>query len=636
MPADRIIQSNDSWALWSKLEPFVFRWNADVVGLARTNLQIENIHSEGRWRAPSLEVDQLRAALFGKSLDASGRLNVATRQLAGSVNLDFDTHRVGPMLTEKAQRWLDRLQSDIPPHVFASASLTLPAWTNRQPDWRGEVSPTISLSGSFDVGSASFKTVPLLSAQSHFTFSNLLWNLPDLVVQRPEGRVDLQITHNSGNERSSIAVLGRVMARDIGPLVGQKARDVLNLFDSNEPAFADCVVCGPWSEGDKQSVVGDVTLTNFTFRGERFDELKASLLYTNRYLAVPKADLRRESGRLTSSGVGYDFDSLKLSITNALNTIDPLTVAKVISPKFAARLSPYKFGQVPKISAHGVLGTGDPLEPDLHFDIQGEQFNWWKFNLPQISGSVHWTQDALVLTNIAGLFYNGQANGHARFDLGATDGSPFSFLARTANADLRLLMHDLTPKTNHLEGLISGELNVVAANTANWQSWQGLGNVSLRNGLIWEIPMFGILSPVLNSFWPGLGNSRADQGAASFAITNSIITTKDLEIRSQLMRLHYDGTIDFSGQVNARAEAELLRDAWLLGPFISAALSPFTKLFEFRVTGTLNHPKKEPLFIPKVFMMPFHPFRSLKEIFSDQDTPRSPLAPDPLPPRTQP
>jgi hypothetical protein len=45
---------------------------------------------------------------------------------------------------------------------------------------------------------------------------------------------------------------------------------------------------------------------------------------------------------------------------------------------------------------------------------------------------------------------------------------------------------------------------------------------------------------------------------------------------------------------------------------------PVTKLFEYKVTGTLSDPHPEPLYLlPKIVLMPFHPFRTLKDLFTE-------------------
>ena len=72
----------------------------------------------------------------------------------------------------------------------------------------------------------------------------------------------------------------------------------------------------------------------------------------------------------------------------------------------------------------------------------------------------------------------------------------------------------------------------------------------------------------------------------------------------------------------ARVEAELLRDVWLVGPLVSTVLWPVTKMFEYKVSGTLSQPKLEPVYlIPKLMLMPFHPLRTLKSLLpQDSET----------------
>ncbi|HTQ49165.1 MAG TPA: hypothetical protein VMJ12_00545, partial [Candidatus Acidoferrales bacterium] len=147
------------------------------------------------------------------------------------------------------------------------------------------------------------------------------------------------------------------------------------------------------------------------------------------------------------------------------------------------------------------------------------------------------------------------------------------------------------------------------------RTWDGFGHANLGDGLLWDIPIFGVLSPVLNTVSPGLGNSRATEASARFVSTNGVMRSDSLEIRSTMMRLQYSGTVDMQENVNARITAQLLRDTWVVGPLVSTALWPVSKLFEYHVTGTLKNPKSEPVYVPKLLLMPLHPFRSLEELF---------------------
>ena len=99
-------------------------------------------------------------------------------------------------------------------------------------------------------------------------------------------------------------------------------------------------------------------------------------------------------------------------------------------------------------------------------------------------------------------------------------------------------------------------------------------------------------------------------------LTNSVIYTKNLEILSPPARLHYDGTVDFAGGVNANVEAEMFRDTFLVGPLLSFLTAPMTKVFEYHVTGSLGNPKSEPRFIPKFLMLPLRPFQTIREFLT--------------------
>jgi hypothetical protein len=104
-------------------------------------------------------------------------------------------------------------------------------------------------------------------------------------------------------------------------------------------------------------------------------------------------------------------------------------------------------------------------------------------------------------------------------------------------------------------------------------------------------------------------------------ITNSVLRFDEVEMRAPLLRLQFRGTVDFAGNVDAIAEAEPLRDTPLFGGFVRLALKPMTKLFEYKVTGTLANPKKEPLYLPtRMLFLPFHPIQTLDEIFNAPGT----------------
>ena len=227
----------------------------------------------------------------------------------------------------------------------------------------------------------------------------------------------------------------------------------------------------------------------------------------------------------------------------------------------------------------------------------------------------------LVLTNISAKFYEGDGQGWACFDFRPTHpGSDYQFDLTVTNANLHLLAVDVISPTNHLEGRLSGRLVVTSASSESVQSWRGYGHAHLRDGLIWDIPVFGIISPVLNKVSPGLGNNRATEATADYTITNGVIATDSLVIRSAMSRLEYRGTADFDQHVDARVTLEMLRNTPVVGVVISSLLRPVSKAFEYRVTGSLDNPKTTPVFVPEILLLPLHPFRTMEELLTPAGT----------------
>jgi hypothetical protein len=259
----------------------------------------------------------------------------------------------------------------------------------------------------------------------------------------------------------------------------------------------------------------------------------------------------------------------------------------------------------------------DSRKADLYFEVQGTDFSFWRFHLPTLSGDIHWKGFDLTLSNVHAAFYNGAADWSGRFKIDARKGSnaaEFSFRGITTNTSLQPLVRDLFATTNRLEGILNGELVITSANTTNIDSWNGFGHAELKDGYLWSIPIFGVFSPAMEAVSPGLGHSPVSSGNGNFTITNSVIHTRDFQVRATAFRLDYKGNVDLNGKLDARVDAEILRDTWIVGKLFSTALWPVSKIFEARVTGTLTEPKTKFRYVPKVLFAPFKIFGLIGEV----------------------
>ena len=606
-----------SWAWWTNLQPYALDWECRLSQVQSEKIAAAKVLCAGAWRAPQLAVTNLHAELYGGALDARAHLDVATPAAGFELVSDFDVQKISPLLTEKARLWLAKLSWNQPPKLTGSGSAVLPAWTNAQPDWRETVVPTLRLDGKFQVGAGAYRGVPADSARSHFSYSNMVWRLPDLIVERPEGRLELSYQEDERTKDYHWRIRGTFDPNALTPLLSTNELRGLDHFTFTTPPVLDGELWGRFFDYDRIGFRSRIALTNFTFRGESASSLESSVRYTNQFLEFIDPRVLRGQQVVSAAGVGVDFVAQRAYITNGFSDTDPQSVARAIGPKVGRAIEPYRFTQPPVARVNGFAPLKGSSDADLRFDVDGGPFEWWKFKLPRISGHVHWLGEHLVLTNVQAAFYDGSAAGAAAFDFTSEKpGTDFQFTADVTNANLQRLMADLSTRTNHLEGRLSGHLAITDANSTDWRTVNGRGRVQLRDGLIWEIPIFGVLSPALDSVLPGLGSSRVSEGSARFAITNGVIYSDTLEMRSLTMRLQYVGTVDLQEHVDARVTAELLRDTWVVGRVVSLALWPVSKIFEYKITGTLDQPKSDPVYlVPKILLMPLHPIRTLEGLF---------------------
>lgn len=623
-PASDIPPVDAALVWWTNLQPYQLEWNVAVTDFKSEKLAVDRVSAAGRWETPGLTVTNLHAELHGGKLEADAALDVLTREVTFHVATDFDGQKIAPLLTPGAQRWLARFSWLEAPRVRGSGALVLPAWTNREPDWRAELQPSLRLAGEFAVTNGTYLGVAADWARSHFSYSDMTWHLPDLEAGRPEGQLQLEHRANDRTKDFYFRVHSTLNPRIVRPLLNERQQRGLDFVTFSEPPVIDAEIWGRWRAYELIGARGQVALTNFAFREQHADAVVTQVRYTNLVLEFIEPRFWRGTQAMSAAGIRADFNTHRIHFTNGFSTAEPLVVARAIGPKVGRTIEPYRFTHPPVARVNGYAPLKGSTDADLRFDLAGGEFAWWLFQLPNIAGEVHWQGQTLALRNVQAGFYWGSAAGQADFDFSRdTPGTDFGFAASFTNVNLPMLMADLLVRTNHLEGWVNGQLVITNANSAITNSWQGYGQVRLRDGLIWEIPIFGVLSRPLDSLIPGLGNSRFTDGSARFSITNGVIFSDDLEMRAPAMRLQYQGAVGFDGQVNARVEAELFRDTWLIGRLVSLVLWPVTKLIEYKITGPLSNPKSEPLYMPaKLLFIPLHPFQTLEGIFTS-DPPKT-------------
>lgn len=629
LPPYQMLQfTNDAVSWWSRLDLVAAEVNAQLADVHSDRFDAKSMTLKSSWKPPLLRVQELDVAVFGGNLRGSANLDTSTRDLTAEMKSTVDPHLATNLLTTNTLRYLSQFQWEHPPSASMNVRMVLPTWTNqagwKNARWAEEVLPTLGLAGSFSVGPISFSGASVNAAISDFSYSNSTWQLPNLLVTRPEGRAHIAHISNERTGEFRFSLDSRIDLRFIRPVLDRSVQRIVDDFVFNLPPEVRGEIGGNWSKPKAISARLNLAVTNMSFRTEPIVACRTGITLSNLVLSCINPVVERKEGTGRAEAVVVDIPKMLLYITNASGRLDPAAITKVIHPSVEETMRPYKFVNAPDARAWGKVDLVNELGSDLWFELAGGPFEWQKWRFQQITGVVHWGGPFLTISNLIGSMHGGLLEGSLYMDFNVKTGAVFAFRTLVHDINLNSLIADMGNPTNKLEGTVGGLLVVTNANTESYNTWFGYGNMTLREGLIWEVPVFGLFSPVLNAIRPGAGNNRAREASATFGLTNGVFHSSDLRIHASGMRLNYDGTVDFDTRINGRVEAELFRDTPGIGSVVSRVLWPVTKVFEYKVTGTFGRPRADPVFIPRILMMPFHPLRTLREL-------TQPDAEEPLP-----
>ncbi|MCX8108947.1 MAG: AsmA-like C-terminal region-containing protein, partial [Verrucomicrobiae bacterium] len=581
-----------------------------------SRLRIKNAGLEATFFNDTLRVERLEADLAGRSVVLGpAMLDITNLRFTGRLLSNADPHSVKPLLNAKAAAWLDRFQWRDPPEVEAWVDGPFPPGINLTTNRWSDVLAGWHVEAAIRGREAAYLDVPIASASLKLSLSNSVLRITDFLIMRPEGAAHLQYELEIPTRKFKWEVNGSLNLREISPALGAGVPSVLSAFEFRRPPRVTGTIIGSWLLPRPLACALTINATDLVFRGEPVEKLDAFVSSSNNVVTASNVVIKIGNEWINAPLVKVDLGVPEVSITGLQCCIDPLRVARVIGPEVVAALEPYRFENPPSAFVSGRIAFPKGLtEPDLVFDVAGGPFRFWRLRASEIQGMVHWRRHTLLVTNLAGVLYHGRLAGHVRAELDRTNETSIQFTAQVRNADLALVASELFHHTGRIEGLISGSLNVTNGLATEIDTWTGYGAAQMRDGSLWDLPIFGVLSPVLNTVVPGLGNSKARSANATFTLRDGVVRTDDLLIDAGPAILRYRGSSDLQGNVNARVEAEILASTPLVGPFISFVLTPVSKIFVFQVTGTLAKPKLEPVYVPKFLMLLLRPLHTLRNV----------------------
>ena len=97
-------------------------------------------------------------------------------------------------------------------------------------------------------------------------------------------------------------------------------------------------------------------------------------------------------------------------------------------------------------------------------------------------------------------FYGGELRGNLFADFDENRSAEIDFHLETKQMELTGFMSDVLGRDSGLSGQVDGVLDTAISN--DWSSWNGTASATLKDGYLWELPLFGMFSPLLDRMDP--------------------------------------------------------------------------------------------------------------------------------------
>lgn len=374
------------------------------------------------------------------------------------------------------------------------------------------------------------------------------------------------------------------------PALGEGAQPFLNslVFHDKGPVL-EAEFSGDRPAPEAVLVQGTVAASAMSYKGVEIEEAGSAFSYKDGELTVRDAFLKRPEGAAKANAV-HNFKTKFVHIESAETQVDPIPLATIFSSKLVEYLSPYTFTGVPKLVLSGDMDLDTQKKTNLSVQVtglKGLDFTLFEKRLhwQGVDASLKLTGPLLELkTTKPAKTFGGTVEAELKITL--DEKQAYRAKLKMQDQDFGAAMNTFFGN-REVAGELSGDMTL-EGELGKLETVNGWGDAVVREGVLYDIPMFGGFSDILNSIVPNLGYAKASQARTGFVIRDGVITAEKIDIHSATFALIGGGTYNM-----VKDEVDLSMRVNIRGP-MGIVLFGVSKLFEYRGTGTMAETKWEP------------------------------------------
>lgn len=341
---------------------------------------------------------------------------------------------------------------------------------------------------------------------------------------------------------------------------------------------------------------GELVLGRTSYRGAEAKSARGNLRYAGRVLNVDDFVVQRSEG-VGGGGLAFDLNTKTVQIKQVRTSLHPLDMALWIDPDLVNDIRPYRFQKKPpQLLIDGIVdqvhgGTRTRLNVNLDATAMDYTFCGKDLHLTDVTGKLFFNDARLKIDSARVGLFGGNIKGDA--DISLLKAKPGHV------ATMRFTDVDFTSLTklyfgyDESKGKLNGTYNFNGRGDEG-RSMKGEGELTVTEGNVFAIPFLGPFSDILSKIVPGIGYNSARKASMTFAISDGIITTKNLAIEGRGFSMFGNGRIwflddrmDFDMRINMQGLPALV-------------FFPVSKLLEYRADSKFSKPEWRPKVIPNL------------------------------------
>ncbi len=220
----------------------------------------------------------------------------------------------------------------------------------------------------------------------------------------------------------------------------------------------------------------------------------------------------------------------------------------------------------------------------------------------------------LSFSDITAQVYGGTLKGSSEIQV---ESGEFSLECDVSALKLAELAESIKPGASDITGQL--DINAsVKGKANNPQSWNGKGSARIRNGKLWDVPVFyGLVTLIMKpAFKPGIFR----QGTADFRVRGGAISTSNLRLIGEDVGVDARGELKFDGNLDFTVTTAFTRAFMAKDPGVIEITSILSRILDFfivqhHIGGTLSEPSYQFIPLPVITTIPFHIKNILRTLF---------------------